>query len=192
MKIVAFTGYKQSGKTTATEYLEGKVESRGLSSYRGSFAKPLKKVAKMIYPKVDFEAKEVPQESVGGKTPRQILQILGTDIARTIYPNTWVDLARLEIEENWKTDFIFYDDVRFVNEEFILVSMQLQSHFPVTFYMISVERPGHNPELQGETHVSELEIAEVKKYATYQISNDGDMTDYEEKLDELWETINER
>lgn len=115
--IIAFIGKKLSGKTTAGKHMVKKYDY-----VRLRFADTLKN---MLYEfglseaEVDGELKEVPCVKLGGKTPVQAMQTLGTEWGRDlIYPNIWVDALNRELEfmmEHKLTRFVI-DDLRFISE----------------------------------------------------------------------------
>lgn len=84
MNIIGVTGYSKSGKTAF-------VESLGATDR--PFAGPLKKVLAEVYG-LSYEQlygnqKEVVDER-WGMTPRQIMQRFGTEVGRSVHPDTWV------------------------------------------------------------------------------------------------------
>lgn len=112
--IIGLTGPAGSGKTTAAKYL---VERYGATRF--SFAEPLKRMAMMIYGLSEeqvfgpLEAKEA-VDSRHGKSPRELLQFLGTDVCRTwLGPDVWANAALSKLEPG---RLYVCDDVRFDNE----------------------------------------------------------------------------
>lgn len=99
-KRIAF-GYKRRvGKDTSCDYL--------MSKYGGvklSFAEPL------------YEILYFAQNVCGFKKTkdRKFLQFIGTEWARTINDNVWVDLLKEKIKQN-NNHNIYISDVRFKNE----------------------------------------------------------------------------
>jgi hypothetical protein len=118
INIVVFTGKKRSGKTTAGKYL---VEKHNYVRMR--FAQTLKD---MLYEfgltdaEVDGELKELPCVKLGGKTPVQAMQTLGTEWGRDcMYLGIWTDALNRELEfhiEMGLKRFVI-DDLRFLNEK---------------------------------------------------------------------------
>jgi hypothetical protein len=51
----------------------------------------------------------------GPLTPRRIIQLLGTEVGRSIYENTWIEAMHRDIDED-RPDFACVTDARFVNE----------------------------------------------------------------------------
>ncbi len=94
MNIIAFTGKRGHGKSTAAEAL---VREHGYVHL--NFADPLREVCALVYG-VTFEEmldpvlKEQPLERWPYKAPRDLLQQIGTEMFRNYIPETWI--------ENWK------------------------------------------------------------------------------------------
>jgi hypothetical protein len=113
-----------SGKTTFANYL---VEDHRYK--RLSFASTLKDMTATflegmgLSPQAargliqDPELKERPLLAIGGKTPRFLMQTLGTEWGREcIGENIWVDLALARARKELAYQSVVFDDVRFPNE----------------------------------------------------------------------------
>jgi hypothetical protein len=114
--VIGLTGKANAGKTLVASMLPGFLQI--------GFADPLYNgLAAMLEVSADFlrarEAKESPLPDIG-RSPRELLQTLGTDWGRDlVHPHLWTLLARRRIkcmEVGAITDRVAICDVRFTNE----------------------------------------------------------------------------
>jgi hypothetical protein len=113
--VVALSGAAGSGKSTASAYLA----TKGYTLVK--FAGPLKEMCRAVGltdAMIEGALKEVPQEMLQGKTPRQFMQWLGTEFGRDLIgPNFWTDLWRARVEKILSDGGkVVTDDCRFANE----------------------------------------------------------------------------
>ena len=111
--IIGFCGAIGAGKTTAARHLEIKHDY-----VRIGFAKVLKDMAKafgMTDDQLYGSAKEIPDlDLLGGKTPRQFMQLLGHQFGRELIdPDIWVSAWRRQVRRH---PHVVADDVRYPNE----------------------------------------------------------------------------
>ncbi len=114
--IIALTGYAGSGKSTVAQYL---VEKHGYT--RIKFAGPLKSMMRALglgEREIEGDLKEAPCRLLGGKSPRQAMQLLGTEWGRDlIHPELWVNVAMANaaavLDQGGR---VVFDDTRFPNE----------------------------------------------------------------------------
>lgn len=121
MKIIAFSGKKQSGKTTAAEFLKTKTNVAD-----ASFADGLKYVVGFCFDDeiaVDwtYPTKESKDRVLGcGKSIREMLQLVGTDWFRSVDSRCWIRTFKrriLGLEISAAPDLVVVvPDVRFPNE----------------------------------------------------------------------------
>lgn len=114
MKLIAVTGMATSGK--------GVVSSR-LSKHHGfhacRFAEPLKQMLAvglgLTYEQLDGREKSTPLPRFGGKTPRHLMQTLGTEWGRrTVGSDLWINILREKMPGMGA--LVVVDDLRFPNE----------------------------------------------------------------------------
>lgn len=114
-RVVALTGPAGSGKSTAANYL---VRHRGYE--RVKFAGPLKRmVAAMGLSDEHIEGsmKEAALDMLCGKTPRHVMQTLGTEWGRKcIGEDFWVRLWLRDASVRLFSSRVVVDDCRFPNE----------------------------------------------------------------------------
>lgn len=111
--IIGITGKKGVGKTTMATHIAALYE--GFSVF--SFSKTLKYTLSYLTGiDVDYfisrKKKESPLDNWNYMTPRKMMQLFGTEVARHIHPDFWLKSAEYHIP---KGDVII-DDVRFPNE----------------------------------------------------------------------------
>jgi adenylate kinase family enzyme len=110
--IIGFTGYKQSGKSTASAYIQEKT-----GAVRVNFKDALIAEVAQNFPTLLTEiAKVTDSKDLFTEKPplmRALLQEYGTEVRRCDNPNYWVDkwLATAGEYPN-----VVVDDVRFLNE----------------------------------------------------------------------------
>ena len=207
MNIIAFSGKKQSGKTTAVEYLlDILCEPADQIVEEISFADCLKEMfmTYFLYPTghecvieqlndEEFKNRTHPC----GKTFREILQLLGTDIARNIWPDIWVENLKYEIQGRGP-EIAIVPDVRFPNE--VKCVQDLGGH------VIRLLRNPHNDQHESETALDDMQFMTTEAYSdtkdTYWLSDpdiylfdaiiDNREMSVEECNEAVWKLVQER
>jgi hypothetical protein len=156
MKIIGITGRARSGKDTLADMI---VEASG-HGIRLSFAEPIREfVARVtglsVESLTDGPAKETPLPEFGNKSPRQMMQTLGTEWGREmIDQNLWITAAHKRIEkfgrlnERVRPHVVVFSDVRFENEAALIRDMG--------GLVVHVTRPGA---IAVNEHVSEAGVS---------------------------------
>lgn len=116
-RLIGLAGFARSGKTTLAELLSD-------SHTHMSFAEPIRDFTQRLFSDFFYDFildrdKEVPCATLGGITPRQFMQKLGTEFGREmIHPDLWV--ARLigvvAAHMDDPDGAVVVSDVRFPNE----------------------------------------------------------------------------
>ena len=162
MRIIAFSGKKQSGKTTAANDLGLRMNG----CPRIDFADCLKELVFSYFAAPTEAYKDTAYETFTseesktrihpcGKTYREILQTVGTDMFRGLWPDIWIEnyKFRLSLEEDYDT--IITSDVRFPNE--VKCIQSLGGH------VIRLLRNPHNDQHESETAIDYMETPVNKR-----------------------------
>ena len=119
--LIGISGKKQSGKSTIAQYL---IEQGCVGIL--CFADKIKEIVRDLF----FEPEEdyIDLDSEAGKqtvlrcgwTPRELLQIVGTDLFRSLYRDVWINAFKNQMYLVEHYPVVVVPDVRFENEvEFI-------------------------------------------------------------------------
>lgn len=129
MKIIGISGRARSGKDT----LAGIFKFLDKNTVQLSFAAPIREfVAGLVGMSVDeitnSDAKERPLPWLNDKSPRFLMQTLGTEWGRNmIDPNLWIKVVRKRIEmlqaQANPPSLVVFSDVRFDNEAEMIRSL---------------------------------------------------------------------
>ena len=175
MKIVVFTGYKQSGKSECAKAL---IE---MGYVRMSFADPLKTMLSTLGVEDEYlygdkkEEEEVPWLGVTG---RKLMQTLGTQWGRKlIKQDLWVKAMEhriVEIEKEYPDIQIVIDDGRF-NDEIMMTRF-----FGAT--IIRVTRPEKRIVQRIKRKWFSHESERLPSYYDFEIVNDGTIKQLRDQL----------
>lgn len=133
-KIIAFSGRKQSGKSTGAEYIQSLLLEKNISNKVYSFADPLKQdicinILGLTYNQcygsdddknslTDILWENIPGYEgplIGRMTAREVMEVVGTGIFRRIKNDVWVK-ATLNCINRENFDVAIIADCRFPNE----------------------------------------------------------------------------
>jgi hypothetical protein len=177
--IVGIAGVAGAGKSSLAEVL---AERHGL--VRTPFAGPIKDMLSAflrvsgvtnltIHRMVNGDLKEQPAPVLGGRSPREAMQALGTEWGRNfVTPDLWTESWRFRagLELLRGIAGVTVDDIRFPNEVAAVRSMG--------GVVIRVDRPGFTG---VNLHPSEQQVLEPD----HVVLNDGSLTDLRAKAELL-------
>ena len=170
-KIIGFNGIAGAGKDTAA--LSFKESERNVDIF--AFAGPLKDACKILL--YDPVMKETCDET-WGKSPREILQWLGTDILRTHVNQDFFVMNMKQRIDLSKAEYIIISDVRFDNEAEFIRSLGGK--------IVKIERTmGSGSSNEGKTtkhsgHITEKGISE--KLIDVIVENNGTIEEFQNKI----------
>jgi len=173
-RLIGLTGVARSGKDTVGNILVN--DFRFKTVY---FAEPLKEGLKLMLGLTDEHVHGSLKETVVGrfgKSPRQMLQTLGTDWARNLVnQDTWLIVAKYKIEELMEQGYsVSLTDVRFDNEADMVREMGGQ--------VWHIYRPGVEA---VNAHTSEAGVS-FDKGADLLLTNDGTLEELSEEVHDAY------
>lgn len=160
IKLIALTGAAGSGKSTIAKHLS-QPESEHIPFARVKFSRTLKRmllqIPGMTEEMTEGRFKETPQEILGGQTPRQVMQTLGTEWGRDLVnKNIWLDSWERYVED---FSHVVAEDLRYLNEANLVRRLGGE--------IWRVKRPNY----LNNGHVSETEQTDIE--ADVVIHNNG-------------------
>ena len=174
MHLIGICGKKGAGKDLFSSYLNEDLKWNTIA-----FAKPIKEAAKTIFLLKDSQVNGTLEEKETfdvrwEKTPRQLLQELGTEVGRAMDPELWVKRCFLEIDQRPGDSGWIITDVRFINE-----AEALKAKGGV---LIKIIRE-HSGTGVCESHISEQQISGIVPDIT--IYNSGTKEDLKKRAREV-------
>lgn len=149
--IIGLVGRKGCGKNLAAHYVSAEIPQ----FREDSFAAPLREVCSVVFgldPKemAYRDLKEKPLDRYPFQSPRQIMQLMGTDAVRANWPAAWVEALkrRLKPEDN-----VIVTDVRFENEAQAIRDLRGK--------LIRIHRPRPADAPDDDKHASETELEKI-------------------------------
>lgn len=179
---IAFTGKKGHGKTTAARVLE----KQGYAHL--NFADPVKKIGQIAYGLTDEEMsdavlKETPLDRWPYKTPRELLQQIGTDMFRHYLPETWTRAQSRRKAEAIAVGKpgVTCSDLRFLNEE-----EHVRAEGGVIIRVFD-PRKQEDEKDEGTKHISETEMDLIRH--DFEIINDGSINELHSKVMDVFDKL---
>jgi dephospho-CoA kinase len=120
---------------------------------------------------------------------RKLLQTFGTEYARKIYPDIWVDALKAKLKPD--TAYIV-TDARFVNELEAFpnfVSIFIDADLKIRKERV-LKRDGEVKE-EWFCHAAEKEIVLLKEKCQYIVTNNGTIEELHNKIKQIMEEVNE-
>ncbi|MDO4708265.1 MAG: adenylate kinase [Pseudomonadota bacterium] len=165
MQIVGIAGAARSGKDTLSGFLEDFHDFK-----RVALADPLRQFISVLTgipfdELLDSQAKETPLPAFGGKTPRELMQSLGTEWARNhVAKDAWLTVATREVNKARAEGYagVVVPDIRYDNE-----AEWIRSMGGMVVHLSRADRPA----VSGSDHASEQGISEA--LIDLRFTNDG-------------------
>ncbi len=175
-KVIILSGKARAGKDTTASYLKKEFESIGKCAIILQFSHYIKEYAKVIS---DWSGSEEDK-------PRELLQVLGTDIIRSKIDN---DFFTKRMIEDIKVYSFFYDIVLISDARFVREIELIKSNFK-SVVSINIERPNYESDLTISelNHSTETGLFGYTKF-DYEIINDGSLDDLLVKSKEIFSKI---
>ena len=154
-KLIALTGVARSGKSTIAKELTKYGYTR--SKFSQTLKNMLLQIPGVTEEMTEGKLKELPQRILGDRTPRDVMQTLGTEWGRDLVSNKiWLDAWQRSVAH---LKYVIVEDLRFPNEADLVKSLGGE--------IWSVTREGYDP----DGHSSETEMSKI--YPNIVIKNDG-------------------
>jgi hypothetical protein len=179
--LIAFSGKKGSGKDTCAVILDFIAKSEGMQTYTVGFADAMKSILGMIFrvnPKIFYDNKDTPNESLNGKTPRDVL-ISFAKWVRETKDDAWVSHVQVALESLGGPDKLnMVTDLRHVIEYEALRGKGA--------ILVRVIRTG----TENEDDISETALDDHE--FDYVVYNNGTILDLTKTLQKLWQDIKDK
>lgn len=180
MKLIGFVGKKQSGKSTACNYIESKPLRVTRLNFKDALVSELEKnfpdLIQSIVSTLEkhyWEGKPWTFKRLVAEKPplfRTLMQNYGTEVRRSDHDDYWVVQW---IRAARHHDFVIVDDVRFLNEAKAVKDMG--------GILVRINREGL---VSADTHKSELEMDSIVADTTINVAT-GDFEALYKELDRL-------
>lgn len=169
--IIGITGKRGHGKNAVGGLFLDHLRARGVRVRMDSFAAPIKTAAKDWFGFTEeqvngsIEAKET-VDRTWGLTPREVMQKLGTEVARSIHQDVW---ARAAIARHMRSmaKVTILTDLRFHNE-----AEWVRKANGVVVYVRRPERLLPKVSEKFAAHASETAIEQIGERADAVVEND--------------------
>lgn len=159
MRIIAFTGKKGHGKSTASKKVEDMLFADGQNvvriNFKDSLVKKMRECANGLLKDIAEHYSTTVDTLFDEKPPimRKLMQFVGTDVYRSTDDNFWVSSWEKKIEPYRRSDvIIIVDDVRFKNEFDII-----KNNGGEIYRIVATNKPIPTDVHQSETEMESFE-----------------------------------
>jgi hypothetical protein len=173
-KIILISGKAQSGKDEFAKLLIERTQNKN-KCLRIGYGDFVKFVCEKYFG----------WDGIKNEEGRKILQFVGTDLARSVHPDIWVNMTIDLVKGIGRLyDYILIPDLRFQNE---IIRWYEELYEVIT---IRVNRPNFDNKLTKEQkeHISETEL-DTYDYFDYTLNNIGTLNDYNNMVYDLTDII---
>lgn len=178
--IIGLHGKAKSGKSTVAN----RLFDHGFDEM--TFAYPLKELVANLFDMTwDQVCDEELKEKIDlryGMSPRRILQHLGTDVFREMYPNVWIDhliRRKNKIERQAPGTRLVVSDVRFKNEK-----EAIEKEGGYVWKIVRRENPGSSSGFQGHPSECDLDGVHDSSFSAVLTASSGDVEGLLARADE--------
>jgi hypothetical protein len=182
--LMMISGKMQSGKSTSSKALQRIMKDLGCEVEVVALADELKNMcqesfkplSKILKDKFNYDLIDENWWENKNEVSRCLLQIVGSDIVRTVNVSYWCQKLKEKIEKS-DAEFFILQDWRFVSEYEFFRNSEIKT------VCINIERPGLNSGDAGK-HISENDLNDFENYDA-KILNGGDLFDLEDILSHI-------
>ncbi len=174
--MIGLAGRAGAGKDTVGGFIKKHLEPKGEATKLMAFAEPLKSICKAVYAFTDEQMTQhelkvkgdlrYPRADGSYLSPREAMQLLGTEWARRCYANTWVDLGIRRAREA-NVAHIVFTDCRFINEANGIRNAGGQ--------VWRIYRAEADKAVSNHASETEMNTEEFKELVTHVVYNSGDL-----------------
>lgn len=175
---IGICGRAGAGKDTVAQLLIAACLARGISASRLGLADKVKSMCADLYGFSHEQCHGSMKDVVDpryNQTPRYFFQRFGTEVARQVYPDTWIDYALAQM----RSGVTFIPDVRFPNEA---AGIRAKGG-------IIIGVPNDRVDSAAIVHESEAHTLRLVGTAECRIQNHGSMSALENSIPALFDHI---
>lgn len=175
-KIFLISGKAQAGKDTTAGFIKKNLELKGLKVINLQYSSYIKEYAKKIS---GWDGREETK-------PRELLQILGTDIIRKELGS---DFFVKKLVEDIKVYSYFFDIIT-ISDVRLKIEIDIPRNKFNNIYAIRIVRPNFDNGLSEEQkkHQTEIDLDDYDKF-DYVLINDGTISDLDKKVSKMLEEV---